>query len=496
MISYRDKGRYRAVIFSTLFVFSHSIMALDNSSIGTGITVHTTNSSTLESITVRVPIGKGFEPEYQAYRAGVVALKIKGAALLTSNITAEFKASNTSYEETVKIYALSLVQLTSISSRTLDDVLYLTASVNVDNASAIAKANRVKSKKQYETKIEEYEALKSMMDKGIEVNNWTKKAKLLTRNSHYAVNTTMLKLKSEVAIMTDEVKSEISIQKNKKLNELINKKLIEYPLMEVTDVDLCKPGWTVKGVPKNNTFDIFLDEWEGFYTEKRRRSLSRMYNSWDGDYIPRDSYKDPYHFKGYQCIDVTMQLNKANAKHIGSIVGVSLFEIKASLKYSLLASVTNIDTFNARKVILGSGYSRDDYKIDYVTKTDEGRREILGYSSFFTMKFGSRKGKITYTMETGDADLSRYPYVNENFSIENNKNYRCYDNATYYKPDVSSCDYKFVAKRILPMISSFLKRKDYFSKEKNNPEIFIRRVFYDAESLELKNVSIKSVASN
>lgn len=57
-----------------------------------------------------VKVGTGFQAETQAYNAGLLALKVKGAALLATHVTREYVSEPKKLKEVIKINTLSVVK--------------------------------------------------------------------------------------------------------------------------------------------------------------------------------------------------------------------------------------------------------------------------------------------------------------------------------------------------------------------------------------------------
>ena len=443
------------------------------------------NNYVVKMIKVSLPIHDSFDAEVSAYRYGVVGLKIKGAALLSSVISRQFRADDSSYHQTIKLNAITLVRLSNIKSHIIGKQLNMSADVHVIAKEVIAKHLNQTMKSNYQQKLLAFEKLTKNINQGLNASSWESSAKRLIQSSTYQINVDALASKGEVRNIINDSKVDIFLNKIDETHLKLRELASEFPYMEISDVSLCEDKLQV--TYRELSVDLFFNHWLSFYNAKKRKVPT---------YKPVNAHEVA---NNYACFNMKMVFNKVNFNKVYELANTLNQEEKALAKEldlhrkDLPSHKFNI--YPPRKIYVDSiltidlnAYLNNQNNLDvaYVSHSRVKPHNFTGYHPLFSFLFEHGEYEMVF-----DLDRS-YDYKNRR--LNNKKHYvkhgaNCHDNSVTYKRFSAryGCNSQH---RVLPMIVSLIKRN---ASQDNSAKliIFDAQVRYDKQSLTVNSFSIK-----
>ncbi|WP_435277359.1 hypothetical protein ACMAZF_20260 (plasmid) [Psychrobium sp. nBUS_13] len=414
-----------------------------------------------ELVKATVKVGSGYKSDSQAYAAGITALKVKGAALLATNVVKEYVSTPHKFKDVVRINSTSVVKLSNISTTQKNGVLHISANVELDDAQLIAKMKEEILLSQSKQKLKEYRYLKDLIEQGQNANKWNGLADKIASTTRYKIDMDYLKTKSKINKISKKAKLDALKKKVDDVNARVLATVKQNPLLFVSEVHICENDVGRKIQYINNSVSKFLIKWWDFYSDRPNPPTNK--NAFDLNY--------PLNINAYKCIDVVVTLNTKSMSIVEKAFQQFQIEKKKYYKELRLApdeEVPNVllperaITINSQLVfgLLADGRNLTDLDRAYVKylSKDEERSPVKGYFSF--LRFSYINNKLTYTWKnTADND-------------------KCLDNGVYFKKDYPSC---YAGERLLPLYS-------YIRADKHSQVTYTARVFYGAGSLDIESI--------
>lgn len=406
-----------------------------------------------------VKVGTGFQAETQAYNAGLLALKVKGAALLATHVTREYVSEPKKLKEVIKINTLSVVKLNRIQSSLEDGVLRVSAIVELDDAEVLAKLKRRRLLSEIKQKLEEFNTLKNIVEKGEDSINWLSMANSLTEGARYEVDMEYLESKSNVTQITNQAKIEALKERVEDTNSKIFAFVNEVPLFTIAEVDLCSNDYGRRTIHKHNSVDQFLAKWFSYYSDKSNPDVNKNVTV----------VNHPMAVDSFKCIDITLDINLDNMTKVANFIRnlqyqESLFfkKLKLDAGYELTDELVPYRKVTIHSLLvfkaLAELKNKEDLSRVYVEYRGVERTLVSGYFSFISFHF--EDNEFTYSVQ------------NSHSSDE------CIDNGVYFEAKAPNC---YRGQRLLPIFA-------YTRATDKQRASFRTRVFYDSFSMMIESI--------